>query len=548
MHAPVTLTYCVRAASDDAATRNRKGEKLMAKSSIKHLISAYVGLILLLAIPGALPKAQAQTFRTLHRFTGTPDGARPFQTNLLDVNGTLYGTTYGGGTFGSGTVFKLNLQGQETVLYSFTGGTDGAGPNAGLVRDTAGNLYSTTQNGGDLSCVFTGLPAGCGVVYKLDTTGTQSVLYSFTGGTDGTLPQGLVIDSGGNLYGETFFGGSQTCFGGVGCGVVFKVDSSGNETPLYSFEDGADGAVPYGFVTRDSAGNLYGSTTQGGDFSSCSGAGCGVVFKVDASGNETVLYTFTGGADGAVATGGLLIDATGNVYGTTAGGGDLTCVGSPSNVGCGVVFEVTAAGTESVLYTFTGVDGATPALGLVRDSRGNIYSTTEYGGAFNLGTVFELTPNGVESVLHSFTGLADGELPLSGLVMDAKGNLYSNTSQGGDLSCSPPSGCGTVFKLTPTLLTSTTTTLSSSANPSIQGQTVTFTATVTSTSGAPPNGESVSFMQGKTLLGTGTLNNGTAIFTTSTLLIGTHSITAVYAGDSTLAGSASKAVKQVVLK
>jgi uncharacterized repeat protein (TIGR03803 family) len=522
----------------------------MAKSGIRNFNSVYVGLILLLAIPGGLPTAQAQTFKTLYRFTGTPDGSGPFQTNFLDINGTLYGTTYGGGTFGYGTVFKLSLQGQETVLYSFTGGTDGSGPNAGLVRDSAGNFYGTTQNGGDLSCVLTGFPIGCGVVYKLDTTGTQSVLYSFTGGTDGTLPQGLVIDSAGNLYGETFYGGSQTCFGGFGCGVVFKVDPSGNETALYSFEDGADGAVPYGFVTRDSAGNLYGSTTLGGDFSSCSGAGCGVVFKVDASGNETVLYTFTGGADGAVATGGLLIDAKGNVYGTTSGGGDLTCVGNPFNTdaGCGVVFELTTSGTESVLYTFTGVDGATPTLGLLRDSKGNFYGTTGYGGALNLGTVFELTPQGVETVLHSFTGLADGKLPNSGLVMDSKGTLYSNASQGGDLSCSPPNGCGTVFKLTPTLLTSTTTTLVSSPNPSIQGQTVTFTATVSSTSGAPPNGETVSFMQGKTLLGTGTLNNGTAVFGTSTLLIGTHSITAVYAGDSTLAGSASTAVKQVVFK
>jgi uncharacterized repeat protein (TIGR03803 family) len=423
----------------------------LKKGIVKRLFLGAFALAGVLALAGFCTSMQAQSFSVLYTFTGTPDGSEPGQANLLDVNGTLYGTTYSGGAYGFGMVFKFDRKGQETVLYSFTGGTDGANPSAGVVRDAKGNLYGTTYSGGDLSCTSIYGTPGCGVVFKLDTAGTETALYSFTGGTDGGEPQGLVIDNAGNLYGITFFGGSQTCpFGSLGCGVVYKVDTSGKETVLYTFQDGTDGGEPNGFVTMDSAGNLYGATISGGDLSACSGqGGCGVIFKLDTSGKETVLYTFTGGADGAVANGGFLMDAKGNLYGTTNFGGDLSCSNNPFYTGCGVVFEVTAAGTERVLHTFKGKDGANPTLGLVQDAKGNFYSTTEYGGAFNLGTVFELTAKGTESVLHSFTGLADGEYPDSGLTIDAKGNLFSNTLEGGDLSCSPPYGCGTLFRVVP---------------------------------------------------------------------------------------------------
>jgi uncharacterized repeat protein (TIGR03803 family) len=261
----------------------------------------------------------------------------------------------------------------------------------------------------------------------------------------------LTIDSAGNLYGITFFGGSQTCvFGSLGCGVVYKVDASGNETVLYSFQNGTDGGEPDGFLTMDSAGNFYGATISGGNVSACSPfGGCGVIFKLDKSGKETVLYTFQGGADGAIPNASFLMDDKGNLYSTTNFGGDLSCNNNQFYTGCGVVFEVTTAGREKVLHTFRGKDGANPTLGLVQDAKGNFYSPTEYGGVFNLGTVFELTAKGTESVLHSFSGLADGKLPDSGLVMDAKGNLFSNTLEGGDLSCSPPYGCGTLFRVLP---------------------------------------------------------------------------------------------------
>jgi uncharacterized repeat protein (TIGR03803 family) len=423
----------------------------LKKGIVKRLFIGAPALAVVLALAGFAMPAQAQSFSVLYTFTGAPDGSEPGQANLLDVNGTLYGTTYSGGDYGYGTVFKFDRKGHETVLYSFTGGTDGANPSAGVVRDAKGNLYGTTYSGGDLSCTSIYGTAGCGVVFKLDATGAETALYSFTGGTDGGEPQGVVIDNAGNLYGITLFGGSQTCpFGSLGCGAVYKVDASGNETVLYSFQDGTDGGEPNGFLTMDSAGNLYGATISGGKLSACSSdGGCGVIFKVDASGRETVLYTFQGGADGAIPNASFLMDAKGNLYSTTNFGGDLSCNNNPFYAGCGVVFEVTTAGIERVLHTFKGKDGANPTLGLVQDAKGNFYGTTEYGGAYNLGTVFELTSKGTESLLHSFTGLADGEFPDSGLVIDAKGNLFSNTLEGGDLSCSPPYGCGTLFRAVP---------------------------------------------------------------------------------------------------
>ena len=414
-------------------------EDSMARMSTRRCLTlTLLGLILAITVP-----AYAQNFTVLHAFTGTPDGAEPYQSDLLDVNGTLFGTTGGGGTYGYGTIFKLNSKGQEKVLYSFTGGTDGFDPSSGLVRDGSGNLYGTTFFGGDISCSIFG-SVGCGVVYKLSATGTFSVLYSFTAGADGAWPQGVVLDSVGNLYGPAFYGGlSPQC-----CGVIFKLDTGGNETPLYTFNDGADGGVPNGFLTIDSAGNLYGAATLGGDLSACSGAGCGVLFKVDSAGHETVRYTFTGGADGAGPNGALLLDARGNLFGTAFLGGDLNCVISQGSPGCGVVFEVTPTGVEKVLHTFTGADGAGPSYGLLRDAAGNFFDTTIYGGTANVGTVFEVNSKG-EKVLYSFHGTTDGAYPQSGLVRDAKGNLFSNTVFGGDQSCTVATtpGCGTVFKL-----------------------------------------------------------------------------------------------------
>jgi uncharacterized repeat protein (TIGR03803 family) len=250
---------------------------------------------------------------------------------IRDSVGNLYGTTGGGGTFGFGTVFKLDTSGKETVLYSFTGGADGEFPEAGLVRDVAGNLYSTTIFGGTSG----NCNGGCGTVFKLDTTGKETVLYSFRNG-DGAYPNSVIRDSAGNLYGTTYGGGPPSFCFGSGCGVVFKVDTTGKETVLYTFTGGADGANPYAGLVRDAKGNLYGTTSYGGDMAACKG-GCGVVFKLDKTGKETVLHRFMG-ADGASPYAGLVRDAKGNIYGTTFTGGDLTCVVYVG--GCGVVFKL----------------------------------------------------------------------------------------------------------------------------------------------------------------------------------------------------------------
>src|ERR1700722_18280865 len=277
-----------------------------------------LGAMLVTAVIGT-PAAQAQTYTytVLHRFTGA-DGARPFAGLIGDSADNLYGTTIYGGAWGYGVVFKLNKTG-ETVLHSFTGGADGSGPQAGLIQDSAGNLYGTTENGGAW---------GYGVVFKLDTTGTETVLHSFADKPGGANPVArLIQDSAGNLYGTTEYGGAS------GSGVAFKLDTTGTERSLYSFTGGADGGRPAAGLTRDSAGNFYGTTQYGG------ASNKGVVFKLDTTGTETVLHSFTGFADGGYPYAGLIQDSLGSLYGTTADGG-------PSHHG--VVFKLDTTGTETV--------------------------------------------------------------------------------------------------------------------------------------------------------------------------------------------------------
>jgi uncharacterized repeat protein (TIGR03803 family) len=247
------------------------------------------------------------------------------------------------------------------VLYRFTGtGGDTAQPFAGVVRDASGNLYGTT------------LYTGFGAIYSVDLTGQEKVLYSFTGQA-GANPYGsLLLDSKGNVYGTASFGGSFSA------GIVFKVDPTGTETVLYSFTGGTDGGYPEAGLIRDAKGNLYGTTSSGGS------SGAGTVFKLDPSGTETVLYNFTGGADGAnPAWGTLLRDSAGNLYGTTSQGGASDF---------GVVFKVDTTGKETVLHAFSGRDGKTPYGTLVRDKAGNLYGTTYEGGAFGGGVVFKIAP------------------------------------------------------------------------------------------------------------------------------------------------------------
>jgi uncharacterized repeat protein (TIGR03803 family) len=308
-------------------------------------------------------------------------GANPDSTLVQDANGVLYGTTQRGGAYNRGVVFKLDRKGKEAVLYSFGGGTDGAWPNA-IIRSADGTIYGTTESGGNTGCDN----QGCGTAFKLSPAGKKTTLYTFTGKNDGALPVGgLVQDSSGNLYGVTRGGGDVNCNGPYGCGAVFEVDTRGTETVLHSFIGGNDGIWPAGII-RDQEGNFYGTTSQGGPFSN------GTVFKLDPTGKETILYSFTGGADGAQPGAAVALDAAGNIYGSTPSGGAGSCY-------CGVVFVLDTSGKETVLHSFTGGgDGAGPGA-VVLDASGNVYGTAGRGGDLSCGyngegcgTVFKITP------------------------------------------------------------------------------------------------------------------------------------------------------------
>jgi uncharacterized repeat protein (TIGR03803 family) len=340
----------------------------------------------------------------LHAFAGPPDGYEPFDSVIRDQEGNLYGTTFGGGDAAQdvGTVFKLDRAGDETVLHNFANTPDGEGPAGGVIRDSEGNLYGTTWGGGDA-------PLEWGTVFKLGPAGKETVLYNFTGGADGGGPwASLIRDGEGNLYGTTVTGGAGGAPGypctidGVGCGVVFKLDRTGKETVLHSFTGGADGAGPFGLF-QDSDGTLYGVASEGGSFGAGTPGGAGgngVVFKVDPKGKFSVLYTFTGGADGAVPFG-TPLKIGNDLYGTAYGGGNETSAICTS-YGCGVVYRLDANGNETVLYTFTGyADGDDPSQGLVSDGKANLYGTAQYGGdlaspasacaGYGCGVVFKLT-------------------------------------------------------------------------------------------------------------------------------------------------------------
>ncbi len=397
-------------------------QKQQSQVSKMRSLAAVVPIILLFI---TATSAHAQTFTVLYTFTNTNQGWQPDAAPILDAAGNLYGTTqYGGTAGGFGTVFKLDTKGNESVLYSFAGTPDGEDPEGALIADRAGNLYGTTLYGGTAG--------GYGTVFKLAHTGKLTLPHSFASNPDGADPHGsLVGDPQGNGYGTTQYGGTAG-----GYGTVFKVDVAGNESLLHSFAGTPDGEDPQAGLYRDAAGNLYGTTQYGG-----TAGGYGTVFKLALNGDITLLHSFSGTPDGENPYAALTADSHGNGYGTTKYGGTAG--------GYGTVFKIDRTGHFSLLHSFAGnPDGVNPVSSVVVDPAGNVYGTTFYGGESGYGTVFEIDTTGKLTVLHSFTGASDGSNPMAGLTRDALGNLYGATTEGGDLSCGFD-GCGVIFKVTP---------------------------------------------------------------------------------------------------
>ena len=424
---------------------------------------------------------------------------------VLDNRGHLFGSLYSNSSFRYGSVFELAQNGnswQENTLYSFTGGTDGRYPWGNISLDASGNIYGATVLGGDLRCDSGGYGgAGCGVIFMIQSSGEESVLHSFTGRTEGANPNGgLILDSAGRLWGTTQLNGPGGLFGR---GVVFDLTHQGNgtwtETVVHGFANPGDGEQPSSRLVADASGNLFGTTQKGGNHNS------GTVFEVTRTGGNWkrhLIYSFKNGKDGAAPVGSLIFDSSGNLYGTTQyGGGSGRCHYQTGPIHCGTVFKLThqtdGSFSESVLYAFKGkTDGALPRSALVFDANGNLFGTTFSGGLKNQGTVFELTPtsNGwtesvisnigghpvstltvdsagnlygtnqgyyqrkvqgtvfellhaqsgwTKKVLHSFTGPPDGSQPFAGVIFDANGNLFGSTIAGGS------HGFGSVFELMP---------------------------------------------------------------------------------------------------
>lgn len=496
------------------------------------------------------------TETVLYNFTGGTDGSYPDAGVILDAAGNVYGTAEEGGTSNQGVVFKIDTAGHETVLYNFTSASDGGQPQTAMVMDAAGNLYGGVNMGGSagkggifkltpsgaevllysftsgfgtapaidsagnlywaepvggtttqgqllqldplgnltvLSTSITGSPYGAlaldqagnfyGValnggeytLYQIDPQGNQTVMFTYlTENNYGYQPTGVAVDSAGNVYGSAYSGGQGSCL----CGLVFEITAPGHELVLYNFQGAADGGDPVGGVTLDAAGNVYGLVSAfgpfnsggvfmvgpngtetllggfpGGDGAEPSGSpirdaagnlygttragglyASGAVFKMDAEGNESVLYSIPGGAAGSGPYAGVILDSAGNLYGTTEFGG---------TAGSGVVFKVSPSGEGTVLYSFAGgTDGKTPLGDLALDAEGNLYGTTEFGGTANFGTVFKISPSGTETILYNFTGKSDGGEPWAGVITDASGNLYGTT-------LTSAGRCGVIYKLTP---------------------------------------------------------------------------------------------------
>jgi uncharacterized repeat protein (TIGR03803 family) len=400
---------------------------------------AIVGVVLTLAIGVATTAAAKES--VLYAFTGSSDGAFPDSGLVFDDAGNLYGTNQGGKVGGIyGNVFELTPSASgwtETVIHAFADPSDGINPVGPLVRDDKGNLFGATVQGGG---------SNAGTVFELSPTSdggwTKSTIYVFSGGSDGAYPSGVISDGRGNIYGTTDNGGDTSC----SCGVVFELmhsKGSWTEIVLHSFLGIPDGKVPVGLVFDNVVG-LYGTTEGGGLY------GGGTVFQLahlNHRWKESILHSFTGGADGYLPVAGVIVDQAGDLYGTTNEGGGDGCQN-----GCGVVFELKRISNEKwkevVLHRFkdNGHDGTYPTATLIFDGKGNLYGTTYEGGAYGNGTAFELLESfdgsWVETVIETFISPSRGSQPNS-LILGTDGNLYGSAYDGGAY------GDGLAFQLSP---------------------------------------------------------------------------------------------------
>jgi uncharacterized repeat protein (TIGR03803 family) len=411
------------------------------RSGIKAFCIGVVALLWLTAI-ASLPARAQGTYSLIHTFTSVPDGAYP-NAVIQDAQGILYGTTYAGGnhcsTASCGTIYKIDSSGNETVLFRFTGGTEGGFPKAALVEDFKGNLYGNTQGNGYVAY---------SVAFKLDTKGNYTVLYDFdtVGGHGCCQDSPLAIGKDGILYGMSPYDGQENCgYQGLGCGLLYKLTQSGVNTVIHVFKN-SDGNQPEGGLVVDSDGSLYGTAIIGGDMSCSSiegyNLGCGTIYKLDPKGNFTVLHTFTGKEDGGAPLG-LIQDSRGNLYGIALSGGN-SCINT--RFGCGTIFKVDTAGKFSVIYRFTNaIKFPYFQSHLVIDSNGNLYGSNGYGGKEGRGFIFRVTTNREFSIIASYpsnTNRKWGTVP-QGIVRDSAGNFYGTMQQGG------ADGVGTVFKVIP---------------------------------------------------------------------------------------------------
>ena len=417
-----------------------------------HYSRIFVTLALALLV--AIAPAASASEKILHTFVDGKDGAIPETGVISDGAGNLYAPVFLGGVNNKGVIVKLapNTTGswKESIIYHFTGVTDGSGP-VSLALDSAGNLYGVTQNGGRPTRGLPGCKSvGCGTLFRLSPGGpsgwTFNLLHAFTGLNDGALPIGVTVDAKGNIF-------ATTRQSPLVDGTVFEMSPSatglkGSVVHVFQYNT-TDGQVPSGPVVVDSAGNLYGATEFGGAF------GPGAIYKLTPGSSgwtESIIYSFTGKADGSEPNGPLTFDASGNLLGVAFTGG----------TNGGVVFSLTPGSggswTESVLYAFTdGTDGRQPVGGVISDAAGNLYGVVEHGINVNsacpngCGGVYKLTPSSgafTQSTLHSFTGGSDGGDPFSTtLTIDASGNLFGTTAFGGKVESSCPSGCGIVFEV-----------------------------------------------------------------------------------------------------